>query len=138
MNLHAITSHISDVKLLHYKHPFLTFEITITEGGYIRSMGQIIAEKLDTFGTLSALERLHEGDFVFEDEVALDPLKFLDLQENFYLGDVEDLYLGRKVPVENFQKQNEGNYFLNLDTMLSIITIEDGKVSYRLNGVKLC
>ncbi len=138
VNLHAITSHISDVKLLHYKHPFLTFEITITEGGYIRSMGQIIAEKLDTFGTLSALERLHEGDFVFEDEVALDPLKFLDLQENFYLGDVEDLYLGRKVPVENFKKQNEGDYFLNLDTMLSIITIKDGKVSYRLNGVKLC
>ena len=73
VNLHEITSHISDASLIHYVHPFITFEITITEGGYIRSMGQIIAEKLGTFGTLSALERLHEGDFVYENEKALNP-----------------------------------------------------------------
>lgn len=138
VNLNLITSHISAVKLLHYKHPFITFEITITEGGYIRSMGQIIAEKLETFGTLSALERLHEGDFIYEGEKALNPLEYLNLKENFYLGDLEDLHLGRKVPVENFQEQQEGDYFLNLDTMLTVITINDGKVTYRLNGVKLC
>jgi tRNA pseudouridine55 synthase len=138
VDLKAITSHISDIKLLHYTHPFITFEITISEGGYIRSMGQIIVDKLGTFGTLSALERLHEGDFIFENEKALDPLKFLDLEENFYLGDREDILLGRKISKENFKKQEEGDYFLNLDTMLSIITIKDEKVSYRLNGVKLC
>ncbi len=138
VNLNEITSHISAVKLIHYRHPFVTFEITITEGGYIRSMGQIIAEKLNTFGTLSALERLHEGSFVYEDEKALNPLEYLDLKENFYLGDLEDLHLGRKVPVENFKEQGEGDYFLNLDTMLTVITIMDGKVTYRLNGVKLC
>jgi len=138
VNLPTITSHISAVKLLHYQHPFVTFEITITEGGYIRSMGQIIAEKLKTFGTLSALERLHEGAFIYDEEKALNPLEYLDLEENFYLGELEDLYLGRKVSVENFQKQNAGDYFLNLDTMLTVITIHNGKVSYRLNGVKLC
>ena len=138
VNLNHITSHISAVKLIHYVHPFVTFEITITEGGYIRSMGQIIAEKLGSFGTLSALERLHEGDFIYEDEKALNPLKYLDLKENVYLGDVEDLHLGRKVPVANFKEQEEGDYFLNLDTMLAVITIQDGTVTYRLNGVKLC
>jgi tRNA pseudouridine55 synthase len=138
VDLKAITSHISHIKLLHYQHPFITFEITISEGGYIRSMGQIIADKLGTFGTLSALERLHEGDFIFENEKALDPLKFLDLTENFYLGDKEDILLGRKVAKEDFKEQEEGDYFLNLGTMLSIITIKDEKVSYRLNGVKLC
>ena len=138
VHLKAITSHISDIKLIHYRHPFITFEITITEGGYIRSMGQIIADKLGTFGTLSALERLHEGDFIFENEKALNPLKFLDLEENFYLGNREDILLGRKISKEHFKKQEEGDYFLNLDTMLSIITIKDEKVSYRLNGVKLC
>jgi len=137
-DLKAITSHISAIKLIHYMHPFITFEITITEGGYIRSMGQIIAQKLNTFGTLSALERLHEGDFIFDGEKALDPLSYLDLEENFYLGDKEDIHLGRKVPIENFQKQSEGNYVLNLDTMLAVITIKDEKVTYRLNGVKLC
>ncbi|HIP46502.1 MAG TPA: tRNA pseudouridine(55) synthase TruB [Campylobacterales bacterium] len=138
VNLKEITSHISDAKLIHYMHPFITFDITITEGGYIRSIGQIIAEKLGTFGTLSALERLHEGDFIYEGEKALNPLEYLNLEENFYLGDLEDLHLGRKVPLENFQEQREGDYFLNLDTMLTVITINDGKVTYRLNGVKLC
>jgi len=138
VNLKAITSHVSAVSLLHYRHPFVTFEITISEGGYIRSMGQIIANRLKTFGTLSALERLHEGDFIFEDEKALNPLKYLDLPENFYLGEKEDLLLGRKVSLANFETKEEGDYFLNLDTMLTIITIKDDKVTYRLNGVKLC
>ena len=138
VNLKAITSHISAIKLCHYRHPFITFEITITEGGYIRSMGQIIAQKLETFGTLSALERLHEGDFVYEGEEALNPLKFLDLEENFYLGDKDDILLGKKVQKENFAKKEAGDYFLTLDTMLTVITIKDDAVSYRLNGVKLC
>jgi tRNA pseudouridine55 synthase len=138
VDLKMITSHISDITLCHYQHPFITFEITISEGGYIRSMGQIIAKKLGTVGTLSALERLYEGEFIFDDEKALNPLHFLDLEENFYLKDREDLYLGRKVSVAHFQIQKEGDYFINLDTMLAIITIKEGKVSYRLNGVKLC
>ncbi len=138
VDLKAITSHIFSVTLLHYQHPFITFEITISEGGYIRSMGQIIAEKLGTFATLSALERLHEGAFVFEDEKALNPIPYLNMPQNFYMGNPEDILLGRKVVKAHFQKQEEGNYFLNLDTMLSIITIKDDKVTYRLNGVKLC
>ncbi len=136
--LKHITSHISSIKLLHYRHPFVTFDITISEGGYIRSIGEIIAENLGTTGALSALERVHEGAFIYEQERALDPLQYLDLEENFYLADKEDLLLGRKVSKEHFQKQEEGDYFLNLGTMLSIITIKDEKVTYRLNGVKLC
>lgn len=138
VDLKSITSHISAINLLHYYHPFITFEITISEGGYIRSMGQIIAEKLGTFGALSSLERLHEGDFIFEGEKTLNPLQYLNLKENFYLKNREDLLLGRKVSLEDFQIQEEGDYFLNLDTMLSIITINNNSVTYRLNGVKLC
>ncbi len=138
VSLKSITSHISSSKLIHYTHPFITFEITISEGGYIRSMGQIIAQKLGSFGTLSALERLHEGDFIYDEEKALNPLEYLDLKENFYLKDIQDLHLGRKLLVSDFKYQKEGDYFLNLDTMLAIITIKDEKVNYRLNGVTLC
>ena len=138
VDLKKITSRVQDVILLHYQHPFITFEITISEGGYIRSMGQIIAQRLGSFGTLSALERLYEGRFIYEGEKALDPRSYLDLKENFYLKDREDLHLGRKVKIEDFKHQEEGDYFLNLGTMLSIITIKDDKVTYRLNGVKLC
>jgi len=135
IKLKEITSTIFDIKLLHYKHPFVTFEITISEGGYIRSMGALIAEKLGVEGALTALERVHEGDFIFDDEKALDPLLFLNLNENYYLGDPEDLMLGRKVSVENFQIQDEGSYVVKLDKMFSIIQITDGLVKYQLNGV---
>ncbi len=138
IKLKEITSYISKIELLHYNHPFITFEITISEGGYIRSIGDIIATKLDTFGSLSALERLHEGEFIYEKEKALDPLNYLNVEQNYYLADHDDLLLGKKVSIENFKIQEEGEYFLKIGTMLSIIKIEDSKVTYILNGVKLC
>ncbi len=138
INLKKITSTISKIELIHYNHPFLTFEITISEGGYIRSMGDIIANKLGTFGSLSALERLHEGELFYNKEIALDPIKYLNVKQNYYLSDHDDILLGKKVYIENFQIKEEGEYFLKIGTILSIIKIEDSKVTYILNGVKLC
>ena len=138
VNLKYITSQIHNAKLLHYKHPFVTFEITISEGGYIRSMAQILSEKLGLVGTLSALERLSEGDFIYENEASLNPLSFLDLKENFYLKNHEDLELGRKLSLKDLEFQKEGRYFVKLDKMISILKIKDDKVSYLLNGVNLC
>jgi len=138
VDLKRITSTIYDTKLIHYNHPFVTFDITISEGGYIRSMGQILCEKLGVQGSLSALERLCEGDFVYDDEKALNPLDFLDLDENFYLSDIEDLILGRKLALEDFKIQDEGKYFVKLDKIVSILEIKDDKVSYLLNGVRIC
>jgi tRNA pseudouridine55 synthase len=138
INLKKITSTISKIELIHYNHPFLTFEITISEGGYIRSMGDIIANKLGTFGSLSALERLHEGELFYNKEEALDPIKYLNVKQNYYLSDHDDILLGKKVSIENFQIKEEGEYFLKIGTILSIIKIEDSKVTYILNGVKLC
>jgi len=138
VNLKQITSKVYDTKLIHYKHPFVTFDITISEGGYIRSMAQILCEKLQVQGTLSALERLCEGDFVFNDEKALNPLDFLDLDENFYLNDRENLILGRKLLLEDFKIKDDGKYFVKLDKIISILEIKDDKVSYLLNGVNIC
>ncbi len=112
--LNAIKSTIYDFKILHYMHPFLTFEITISEGGYIRSMGQIIANKFGFDGCLSALERLSEGEFVYEDERALNPLDFIEIEDNEYLGDIEDIELGRKVFVKDFKNKEAGLYKISL------------------------
>ena len=132
-----ITSKIYDIKLLHYMHPFITFEISISEGGYIRSMAEIIAKKLAVNGCLSYLERLREGDFTYEDERELNPIDFLDLEENFYLGDKNDILLGKKVKKELFKTGDNGKYFINLDKMLTIVEITDEKVQYLLNRVEL-
>ncbi len=138
VNLKTITSTVYDAKLINYNHPFVTFDITISEGGYIRSMADILADKLEVKGCLSALERLNEGDFVYEDEKDLNPLNYLDLKENFYLSDEQDLILGRKLSIENFKIQKNGKYFVKLGKIVSILEIMDDKVSYLLNGVKIC
>mgnify|MGYP000561848448 FL=1 len=135
--LKAITSTIYDCHLVHYMHPFLTFEITISEGGYVRSIGALIAERFGFRGCLSALERLNEGDFVYENEKALNPLEYLDLPQNAYLKDPQDILLGRKLSVENFEKQEEGIYQIVIDEVLSVVEISANGVEYLLNSLSL-
>lgn len=135
--LKAITSTIYDCHLVHYRHPFLTFEITISEGGYVRSIGALIAEKFGFKGCLSALERLNEGSFIYENEKALNPLEYLDLPQNAYLKDPQDILLGRKLSVENFEKQEEGIYQIVIDEVLSVVEISANGVEYLLNLLSL-
>jgi len=135
--LKAITSTIYDCHLVHYMHPFLTFEITISEGGYVRSIGALIAEKFGFRGCLSALERLNEGSFIYENEKALNPLEYLDLPQNAYLKDPQDILLGRKLSVENFEKQEEGIYQIVIDEVLSVVEISANGVEYLLNSLSL-
>ncbi len=136
--LKKIKSTIYDFKILHYMHPFLTFEITISEGGYIRSIGQIIAKKFGFDGSLTYLERLSEGAFVYEDEKELNPLEFIDIQDNEYLGDIADISLGRKLHVSDFAQTSDGLYKIVHADELSLLEIKDNEVEYILNKVKLC
>lgn len=135
--LKAITSTIYDCHLIHYAHPFLTFEVTISEGGYVRSLGALIAQKLGFAGSLSALERLNEGDFTYENEKELNPLDYLELASNAYLGDPHDILLGRKLSVEDFEKQEEGIYQIVIDEVLSVVEISANGVEYLLNSLSL-
>jgi len=137
VELKTVTSHVYDTKLIAYKHPFVTFDITISEGGYIRSMGEILCDRLQVPGCLSALERLKEGDFIYQDEKELNPMEFLDLEENFYLNNKENILLGRKLSIYDFKIQKNGKYFIKLDKITSILQITDDKVVYLLNGVNI-
>ena len=74
------------MKLLNYSHPFVTFEATVSEGTYIRSLGLMIAQKLGVkYGSLSMPERLSEGQFVYEGEKVLDIKKALTNVRAFLL-----------------------------------------------------
>ncbi len=136
--LKKIKSTIYDFEIIHYCHPFLTFEISISEGGYIRSIGYMFAKKLGFDGVLSSLERLSEGDFKFEDEKKLNPLDFLPIGENRYLGDIEDIELGRKLDKNMFENQKNGIYKFVDKKYLALIEISSEEVKYLLNKVKLC
>lgn len=129
---------IFSCEILSYSHPFLTFKISVTEGSYIRSYAQLFAKKLGVAATLSSLKRVSEGKFKFENEKFLNPLDFIDLPSNEYLGDILDIKLGKKLEASNFKNSQDGVYLMKFDNFFSIIEIKDQTVSYRLNKVAIC
>lgn len=135
VTLKTITSTIYDIKLLNYNHPFVHFEAKVSEGTYIRSLGALIADKLRVEGTLSSLHRIHEGEFYFEDEKALDPFTRLALPSNTYLGDESFMELGKKLGIEYFDIQTDGIYLIETSQFFSIIEILDNEVKYRFNRI---
>jgi len=135
IELKSITSIIYEIKLINYNHPFIHFEATVSEGTYIRSLGAIVAKKLKTDATLSSLKRLNEGDFFYNNEKPLDPLKYLAIPQNIYSGDNKYIELGKKLYIEFFTKQDEGVYIVETENFFSIIEILDREVKYRFNRI---
>lgn len=133
--LSKISSHIYEVKFLHYTHPFITFEITVSEGAYIRSIAQIFLEKIDRVGTLSYLERIREGEFYFDNEKALEPVSLIDLPLNNYSGSKEWFWLGKRLQLEYFERKEDGEYLIDFEDFFSIIEIRNNEIHYILNKV---
>ncbi len=139
VKLEQTSSTVHSIRLLHYRHPFITFEADVSEGTYIRSLGLAIAQRLGCSGALSYLERISEGRFIYEHEKALDPLSYLKPPPNRYTGDPKNLLLGKKVYRSDFENERPGIYYTVFDKYFAIIEIDDGdRVAYLLNKVELC
>lgn len=130
------TMEVYDIRLLHYSHPFITIEASVSEGAYIRSLAQIIFEKMNCVGTLSALRRLNEGKFFINNEQKLDPLDYLNLEQNQYSGSKEWIEFGKKIEIGYLSNHNDGIYFILFDSFFSIISIENQEVKYLLNNIQ--
>ncbi|WP_122893576.1 tRNA pseudouridine(55) synthase TruB [Arcobacter peruensis] len=128
---------IVDTKFINYNHPFITFEASVSEGSYIRSLAQILCERLDVKGTLSYLERINEGKFYYENEKDLNPLDYLDIPHNNYKGTKEWLFNGKKISIDFLENKEEGKYLIVFDDFFSIIEIVGNDVNYLLNKVTL-
>ena len=128
---------IYNTKFISYRHPFITFEATVSEGSYIRSLAQILLKKFDVEGTLSYLNRLNEGKFYFENEKDLNPLNFIDLEENIYSGEKNYFQDGKIISIDFLDKKEEGEYIIKFDDFFSIIQIKENEVKYLLNKVRL-
>jgi len=139
VKLNKINSEIYECKLINYCHPFITFEAKVSEGTYIRSLGRIIANKLGVeYGSLSALERLNEGQFIYENEKKLNIKKSLNIPQNIYNGDMDNLKYGRVLALEDLEIKNNGYYWLDNGDNISIINIETEKVKYELGRIYTC
>ncbi|WP_234697147.1 tRNA pseudouridine(55) synthase TruB [Nitrosophilus alvini] len=132
-SLKPVKSYIYDIKLLRYSHPFLTFEAEVSEGTYIRSIGKMIAEKLGTTGALSMLDRIREGKFVYENEIALDPLKYLKIPKNRCALSDNEVWDGKKIEPDDLEIRDDGYYYIEYKNFFSIIKVEKDKVSYEIN-----
>ena len=135
VELKKIKSTIYDIKLINYNHPFLTFEASVSEGAYIRSIALLIAKKLKTKATLSALKRVKEGEFRFENEKFLNPYEHLKIKKNIYLGDFKTLELGKKLSIKDFKIQKDGIYLVESKNYNAIIEIDKEKVKYKINNL---
>jgi len=126
---------IIDTKFINYNHPFVTFEASVSEGSYIRSLAQILCKRLNTKGTLSYLERLNEGKFFYENEKDLNPLDYLDIPTINYFGTKQWLFDGKKISIDYLETKEDGKYLIVFDDFFSIIEIIAKEVSYLLNKV---
>lgn len=140
IELKKIKMNIYNMQLLSYNHPYISFQASVSEGSYIRSIGEMIAKNLGVDGILSSLERIKEGDL----EASYTDIKFinpLDVLNYPILKDIstsfrDDLYLGRKISIKN---QKSGIYIANFEDFFSIIEVrEDKSVKYLLNRMEKC
>lgn len=138
VELKKTTMEIFDIKFLNYSHPFLSFEVSVSEGGYVRSIAQILSEKFNIPLTLSFLKRVSEGKFKFENEKFLNPMEFLNLRKNLYLNDDENLKNGKKLHRDEFKIKENGTYYLVYQNYFSIIEIKDESIKYLLNRMEIC
>lgn len=138
VELKTITSTIHSIHLLHYCHPFVTFEATVSEGSYIRSLGEMIADKLECSGALSALERLNEGQFVYDHEHPIDIKTALGIPKNRYNGTIDSILLGQPLSIEDFDSKESGFYWIDNGDTVSILEFAEDGVHYLLNKVEAC
>ncbi|MBU2656105.1 tRNA pseudouridine(55) synthase TruB, partial [Campylobacter jejuni] len=103
----------------------------------IRSYCELFARKLGINATLSSLERIKEGKFVYNNEKSLNVLKYINLKPNF-IKDLNKLENGAKIFVEELEFHDEGDYYIETEKYFSIINIKENTVKYLLNKVEKC
>lgn len=70
---------IKKIDLIEYIDDLLKFEVTVSSGTYIRTLGKNIANKLGTSGHLIELIRTKIGDFSLKNAKKIDQIKVDDL-----------------------------------------------------------
>ncbi|HIE35167.1 MAG TPA: tRNA pseudouridine(55) synthase TruB [Campylobacterales bacterium] len=135
INLKKITSYIYNIELINYTHPFITFRAEVSEGTYIRSLGDLIAKRLGTIGVLSSLERIKEGEFFYKNQKSLNPIKYLATKENYTFLTKDEIKKGRKIFLKDMKIKDDGIYHIVFDDFFSIIEIKNGNIKYLLNNI---
>ncbi|MWV61607.1 tRNA pseudouridine(55) synthase TruB [Helicobacter saguini] len=137
-NIQHIKTHIKNVDLLNYCHPFLSFEITLSSGGYVRSVGDLIAGGLGVCGALCYLERVSEDDFCY-----LDSIKSMESLESGRQDSIKSLEssfvskdFGIDSKLDSIISTNFNFQGINYPTKLAILNIESALKYDKINLAK--
>ena len=132
---------VYELTLLSYNHPFLSFRAKVSEGSYIRSLGEMIARELGYSGALSALRRTEEGSVkVGRGElVRLEALSHLSLPQISLDEFHQDIANGKKITLKSQKLESNIPYLVVFDDFFSIIEVnENREIKYRLNRIPKC
>ncbi len=101
---------VFSIRLLSYSSATIVFEVEVSSGTYIRTLGEDIASRLGELGHLIALRRTKVGEVKVEDAKKLgeigegdivEPTPFLNLSKIEILKEkVQDVYNGKKMLLE--------------------------------------
>lgn len=153
VNLKECVMEIFKLEILHYNYPFLHFEVTLSGGGFVRSLGEIIAKRLGVSACLSSLERIAEcgislaymskvGEIDYIDLGAKYPFCMLDSTQilPFKTLEVEGkefenaVFNGRKITLLT---QQCGVYKWYFETFFSLIEVlPNREVKYLCNRIE--
>lgn len=109
---------IFDIELLEFINDEISFRVHVSKGTYIRSLVRDISYKLNTVGTMAALERTKQGKFKIEDSYSLKDIENSNFK-TLKLNDIFD-YPRLDLTEEQYEKVKNGNS-LKMD-------LPDGKV----------
>lgn len=129
---------VFEIELLAYAHPFVSFRVSVSEGAYIRSLGEMIAERLGCKGSLSRLKRIAEGGITLSRKIQkLDVLDCLSMRSLDLQDKEEMIFCGKKFVLEGLIPNEP--YLLVFEDFFSIIEVNNQQeVQYRLNRIPLC
>ncbi len=141
--LKEITTNVKYLNIINYSHPFLTFETCISEGGYVRSIGEMICNNLNIKGSLCFLERTKEGELCYkymlnESKSILDSKILCNGSKNMIL-DKDFKNISINVPfMYNGIMQNTKLILLDIKNIIKYDTIKLMKYAIKAhNGAKI-
>lgn len=132
---------VYDISLLSINDNSFTFEATVSSGTYIRTLCEDIATKLETIGTMSALNRVGIGDFTIDQCIDLKDLTYLNWQSHLiskkdaltglpyvHVNDPQPIFFGK--PME-FKSEHDEVVVLFKDEVLAIYQRDENSNVYK-------
>lgn len=113
---------IYDIEVLDIQEDSFTFKAHVSNGTYIRTLCEDIAEDLNEIGTMSSLLRSQIGDFKVEDALDLDALPDVLNPIN-----TKDLITLEKIYVPNLEFKIKNGQRIQLDTTHDQVLVDAGE-----------